>query len=63
VYQAVTELVAKRSDFVIARLDTSKVHLAICVSARPKPSRARPVLTFDVSGDGIVISEGIAWWR
>jgi acyl transferase domain-containing protein/NAD(P)H-dependent flavin oxidoreductase YrpB (nitropropane dioxygenase family) len=62
VYQAVTELVAKRSDFVIAGgLDTVQGPFGyLCFSKTQALSPRGLCSTFDVSGDGIVISEGIA---
>jgi len=62
VYQAVTELVAKRSDFVIAGgLDTVQGPFGyLCFSKTQALSPRGQCSTFDVTGDGIVISEGIA---
>jgi acyl transferase domain-containing protein/NAD(P)H-dependent flavin oxidoreductase YrpB (nitropropane dioxygenase family) len=62
VYQAVAELVAKRSDFVIAGgLDTVQGPFGyLCFSKTQALSPRGKCSTFDVSGDGIVISEGIA---
>jgi len=62
VYQAVTELVAGRSDFVIAGgLDTVQGPFGyLCFSKTQALSPHGRCATFDTGGDGIVISEGIA---
>ena len=62
VYQGVTELVAGRSDFVIAGgVDTVQGPFGyLCFSKTQALSPRGRCSTFDASGDGIVISEGIA---
>lgn len=62
IYQAVTELTACRSDFVIAGgLDTVQGPFGyLCFSKTQALSPRGKCFTFDVSGDGIAISEGIA---
>jgi acyl transferase domain-containing protein/NAD(P)H-dependent flavin oxidoreductase YrpB (nitropropane dioxygenase family)/NAD(P)-dependent dehydrogenase (short-subunit alcohol dehydrogenase family) len=62
IYQAVTELTAGRSDFVIAGgLDTVQGPFGyLCFSKTQALSPRGKCSTFDASGDGIVISEGIA---
>ena len=62
IYQAVTELAAGRSDFVIAGgLDTVQGPFGyLCFSKTQALSPRGRCSTFDTGGDGIVISEGIA---
>ncbi len=62
VYQGVTELAAGRSDFVIAGgVDTVQGPFGyLCFSKTQALSPRGRCSTFDASGDGIVISEGIA---
>lgn len=62
VYQGVTELVAGRSDFVIAGgVDTVQGPFGyLCFSKTQALSPRGRCSTFDAGGDGIVISEGIA---
>ena len=62
VYQGVTELVAGRSDFVVAGgVDTVQGPFGyLCFSKTQALSPRGRCSTFDASGDGIVISEGIA---
>ena len=62
IYQGVTELVAGRSDFVIAGgVDTVQGPFGyLCFSKTQALSPRGRCSTFDTSGDGIVISEGIA---
>ncbi|WP_425259604.1 SDR family NAD(P)-dependent oxidoreductase [Rubrivivax sp. RP6-9] len=62
VYQAVTELAAGRSDIVIAGgVDTVQGPFGyLCFSKTQALSPRGRCNTFDASGDGIVISEGIA---
>ena len=62
IYQAVTELVAGRSDFVIAGgLDTVQGPFGyLCFSKTQALSPRGRCSTFDSGADGIVISEGIA---
>ncbi|MFO1270172.1 MAG: SDR family NAD(P)-dependent oxidoreductase [Rubrivivax sp.] len=62
VYQGVTELVAGRSDIVIAGgVDTVQGPFGyLCFSKTQALSPRGRCNTFDASGDGIVISEGIA---
>ena len=62
IYQAVTELCAGRSDFVIAGgLDTVQGPFGyLCFSKTQALSPRGRCSTFDTGGDGIVISEGIA---
>jgi acyl transferase domain-containing protein/NAD(P)H-dependent flavin oxidoreductase YrpB (nitropropane dioxygenase family)/NADP-dependent 3-hydroxy acid dehydrogenase YdfG len=62
VYQGVTELVAGRSDFVIAGgVDTVQGPFGyLCFSKTQALSPRGRCHTFDAEGDGIVISEGIA---
>src|SRR5205814_3856005 len=62
VYQAVTELCAGRSDLVIAGgVDTVQGPFGyLCFSKTQALSPRGRCSTFDASGDGIVISEGIA---
>jgi len=62
VYQAVTELAAGRSDFVIAGgIDTVQGPFGyLCFSKTQALSPRGRCSTFDAGGDGIVISEGIA---
>ncbi|NOY53204.1 MAG: acyltransferase domain-containing protein, partial [Deltaproteobacteria bacterium] len=61
-YQAVSELVAHRSDFVIVGgVDTAQDPFSfMCFSKTQALSPSGKCRTFDVSADGIVISEGIA---
>lgn len=62
IYQGVTELVAGRSDFVVAGgVDTVQGPFGyLCFSKTQALSPRGRCSTFDTSGDGIVISEGIA---
>jgi len=62
IYQGVTELVAGRSDFVVAGgVDTVQGPFGyLCFSKTQALSPRGCCSTFDASGDGIVISEGIA---
>lgn len=62
VYQAVSELTAGRSDFVIAGgVDTVQGPFGyLCFSKTQALSPSGRCSTFDAAGDGIVISEGIA---
>ena len=62
VYQAVTELAAGRSDIVLAGgVDTVQGPFGyLCFSKTQALSPRGRCNTFDASGDGIVISEGIA---
>lgn len=62
VYQGVTELVAGRSDIVLAGgVDTVQGPFGyLCFSKTQALSPRGRCNTFDASGDGIVISEGIA---
>ena len=62
VYQGVTELMAGRSDFVIAGgIDTVQGPFGfLCFSKTQALSPRGRCSTFDAGGDGIVISEGIA---
>jgi len=62
IYQAVTELAAGRSDFVIAGgLDTVQGPFGyLCFSKTQALSPRGRCSTFDTGADGIVISEGIA---
>jgi len=62
VYQGVTELAAGRSDLVIAGgIDTVQGPFGyLCFSKTQALSPRGRCSTFDVGGDGIVISEGIA---
>jgi acyl transferase domain-containing protein/NAD(P)H-dependent flavin oxidoreductase YrpB (nitropropane dioxygenase family)/NADP-dependent 3-hydroxy acid dehydrogenase YdfG len=62
IYQGVTELVAGRSDFVVAGgVDTVQGPFGyLCFSKTQALSPRGRCSTFDASGDGIVISEGIA---
>ncbi len=62
VYQGVTELVAGRSDFVIAGgVDTVQGPFGyLCFSKTGALSPRGRCSTFDADGDGIAISEGIA---
>ncbi len=62
IYQGVTELAAGRSDFVIAGgVDTVQGPFGyLCFSKTQALSPRGRCSTFDSSGDGIVISEGIA---
>ena len=62
IYQGVTELVAGRSDIVIAGgVDTVQGPFGyLCFSKTQALSPRGRCNTFDASGDGIVISEGIA---
>ncbi len=62
VYQGVTELVAGRSDIVIAGgVDTVQGPFGyLCFSKTQALSPRGRCNTFDASGDGIVISEGLA---
>ena len=62
IYQGVTELTAQRSDFVIAGgVDTVQGPFGyLCFSKTQALSPRGRCSTFDASGDGIVISEGIA---
>jgi acyl transferase domain-containing protein/NAD(P)H-dependent flavin oxidoreductase YrpB (nitropropane dioxygenase family) len=62
VYQGVSELVAGRSDFVIAGgVDTVQGPFGyLCFSKTQALSPRGRCSTFDAGGDGIVISEGIA---
>jgi len=62
IYQGVTELVAGRSDFVIAGgVDTVQGPFGyLCFSKTQALSPRGRCSTFDAAGDGIVISEGIA---
>jgi acyl transferase domain-containing protein len=62
VYQGVTELMAGRSDFVIAGgIDTVQGPFGyLCFSKTQALSPRGRCSTFDAHGDGIVISEGIA---
>jgi len=62
VYQGVTELVAGRSDLVIAGgIDTVQGPFGyLCFSKTQALSPRGRCSTFDTGGDGIVISEGIA---
>ncbi len=62
IYQGVTELVAGRSDIVIAGgVDTVQGPFGyMCFSKTQALSPRGRCNTFDASGDGIVISEGIA---
>jgi len=62
VYQGVSELTAGRSDFVIAGgVDTVQGPFGyLCFSKTQALSPRGQCSTFDESGDGIVISEGIA---
>jgi acyl transferase domain-containing protein/NAD(P)H-dependent flavin oxidoreductase YrpB (nitropropane dioxygenase family) len=62
VYQGVSELMARRSDFVIAGgVDTVQGPFGyLCFSKTQALSPRGRCSTFDAAGDGIVISEGIA---
>jgi 3-oxoacyl-(acyl-carrier-protein) synthase len=62
IYQGVSELVSGRSDFVIAGgVDTVQGPFGyLCFSKTQALSPRGRCSTFDASGDGIVISEGIA---
>ena len=62
VYQGVSELIAGRSDFVITGgVDTMQGPFGyLCFSKTQALSPRGRCATFDASGDGIVISEGIA---
>ncbi len=62
IYGAVNELTSGRSDFVIAGgVDTAQSPFGfLCFSKTQALSPRGQCSTFDVSGDGIVISEGIA---
>ena len=62
IYQAVTELAAERSDFVIAGgVDTVQGPFGyLCFSKTQALSPRGRCSTFDSAADGIVISEGIA---
>jgi acyl transferase domain-containing protein/NAD(P)H-dependent flavin oxidoreductase YrpB (nitropropane dioxygenase family)/NADP-dependent 3-hydroxy acid dehydrogenase YdfG len=62
IYQGVTELMTGRSDFVVAGgVDTVQGPFGyLCFSKTQALSPRGRCSTFDASGDGIVISEGIA---